>query len=560
MNIALKIETSKVVARKTSINTKKGTVTVVYADGTKETHEVPVLKTHVGDAKDVSFRRGARYVDKTGKAWFKVIYNDGKNAEVQYSIHTDDRPTKILSWGDGWVEVEYVSGSTHKIASPLLTNAETVAFISAGPYGMYVKIKHKDGTVQPKRTFGYFGTKQPVTTWIDPAVPVVPVAPAGPRARDFANDPAPADKLRLVALHPEIVRVEALADKDGWRVFSTSGPVIDIRTNGWRKEYHDSKYQGSMTPENPPIKYPYVVTDTSRSVDLIRVDAVDISKTFEQIECHLYDGVHTLGLDGVPVGPPVAVVGSPAYVPPPPSKYTTDVTDMRPWPIIEAVLPHTQRALLYGPPGTGKTHSATKEGLAREDQPVYAITLTDETPMTDLRGHFIMKDSKFVWMHGLGVRAWLEGARLVLNEIDHAGGDVMSFLHVMLDDIELASLTLPTGETVRPVEGYTVMATMNGEPHDLPFALRDRFPVQIHVNEVHPAAVAMLSEDLRIAAKNSALATDPQRRESIRRWAEFDSLRKGLAGHPQGKEIAAKACFGHRAQEVLDGLAIGATK
>src|SRR5690606_6142906 len=117
----------------------------------------------------------------------------------------------------------------------------------------------------------------------------------------------------------------------------------------------------------------------------------------------------------------------------------------------DAVLNHSRRVLLMGPPGTGKTYAATRRGLdGRKIQKVYSVTMTPETPMAELRGHFVPKDGEYVWMDGPAVRAWREGARLVINEIDHASPDTQSFMFALLDDPDFAETTLPTGETVRP--------------------------------------------------------------------------------------------------------------
>lgn len=90
------------------------------------------------------------------------------------------------------------------------------------------------------------------------------------------------------------------------------------------------------------------------------------------------------------------------------------------WAVTDAVMGISRRILLHGPPGTGKTYAATRRALP-EDGKVYSITMTEETPMAEIRGHFVQKDNSFVWMHGPAVRAWLEGARLVINEIDQIG-------------------------------------------------------------------------------------------------------------------------------------------
>lgn len=57
-----------------------------------------------------------------------------------------------------------------------------------------------------------------------------------------------------------------------------------------------------------------------------------------------------------------------------------------------------------------------------------------------------------VWNDGVAVQMWKEGGRLVINEIDHAGQDVSSILHALLDDVEFAEMTLPNEEKeiVRP--------------------------------------------------------------------------------------------------------------
>jgi MoxR-like ATPase len=228
------------------------------------------------------------------------------------------------------------------------------------------------------------------------------------------------------------------------------------------------------------------------------------------------------------------------------------------WAVTDAVMGVSQRILLYGPPGTGKTYAAQRRALT-EDQTVYSITMTEETPMAEIRGHFVQKEGSFVWMDGPAVRSWKEGARLVINEIDRAGDDVLSFLYAIMDDPGFASVTLPTGETISPVDGFQLVATMNGEPDDLPDALQDRLPVSIEIGDLNPEALQRLPEDLQEPAKNTTLLNNDARRLSIRAWLEFAALRDKLGvklGDEEGLEMAAQAVFGDRGHDAVLALQV----
>lgn len=219
------------------------------------------------------------------------------------------------------------------------------------------------------------------------------------------------------------------------------------------------------------------------------------------------------------------------------------------WGLVDTVIQHSRTVLLYGPPGTGKTFAAHKEV---GDRRLYSVTLTPDTPAAELRGHYVPVGSEFKWQDGPAIKAWREGARLVLNEIDHAGGDALSFLLNCLDSEKTACLTLPTGELVRPHPDFQCVATMNGDPlQDLPSALRDRFPVTVEITEAHPQGINGLPQDLRAAAQGSVVATDPSRRITLRSWYAFADLRTRI-----GSESAAMAVFQERGGDILDSLRI----
>jgi MoxR-like ATPase len=220
------------------------------------------------------------------------------------------------------------------------------------------------------------------------------------------------------------------------------------------------------------------------------------------------------------------------------------------WDLINKVAPQSRVTLLYGPPGTGKSFAAHNADLGGRQ--LFSVTMTPETPAAELRGHYVPQGSQFVWQDGPAIKAWRFGGRLVINEIDHSGGDALSFLLNCLDSQETACLTLPTGELVKPHHQFQAVATMNGDPEELPSALRDRFPVSIEVDAVHPAAVETLPQDLRNAALGSAVADD-DRRISIRAWQCFAHLRTSI-----GAEAAAAAVFAKRAHDILNSLKIAA--
>lgn len=205
--------------------------------------------------------------------------------------------------------------------------------------------------------------------------------------------------------------------------------------------------------------------------------------------------------------------------------------------------------LLYGPPGTGKSYAAQ---FGANGGSVRNITITPDTAAAELRGHYHPVGGEFVWRDGPIVAAMRDGSRVVLNEVDHAGGDVLSFLIAALDNRESAAITLPSGETVRPATGFQAVGTMNGVPGDLLPALRDRFAVAVEITEPHPAAIEALPADLQNAARGTVAAAGDDR-ITLRAWLAFARLRPTIGG-----EFAAQAVFGANWRSVLDSLAVAA--
>ena len=227
------------------------------------------------------------------------------------------------------------------------------------------------------------------------------------------------------------------------------------------------------------------------------------------------------------------------------------------WQIVEAILKHCDRLLLYGPPGTGKTHAASRLGVNAK-QRTYSVTLTEETPAAELRGHYILKDGKYVWQDGPAIAAWRNGSRLVVNEIQRGGPDVHALMLAITDDPKLAQLDLPSGEKMTPAAGFSCIATMNGNPKELlDPALADRFAISVLIDAVNPEAIAQLPQDLQTVAIKTALVEDEERRISIRSWYAFNHLMQRLSseiGESEALKIASFAVFNERANEAMDAL------
>jgi MoxR-like ATPase len=217
------------------------------------------------------------------------------------------------------------------------------------------------------------------------------------------------------------------------------------------------------------------------------------------------------------------------------------------------------RVILYGPPGTGKTYSGLNFGINQAG--AERLICSEDMTNADVSGSVMPNEhGGFTFVPGAALRSWIGdgtiGARLVVDEIDKAGGDVQSTLLAFLDSVESSSFKHPyTGETYTPNPGFSAIMTTNLEDMDeLPVALKDRFPIAIKIDAAHPAAlIAALPPELRQLAA-TIVAGKPGQRASLRAFKAFEQLR---SAPDFGVERAARMVFGRMADPIIDALKIG---
>src|SRR5688572_1482568 len=219
-----------------------------------------------------------------------------------------------------------------------------------------------------------------------------------------------------------------------------------------------------------------------------------------------------------------------------------------------AIPNRVHRILLYGPPGTGKS-SWAQSAFAHVER----VTLHAQMPPEDLVGAMALVarngGTETVWTDGPAVRAMRRGSALVIDEIDQHSPELRCALHAILDDRSIAGITLPTGERVEPADGFTVIATTNAEPSQLPDALLDRFDLVLLANRPIAAVLDKLPRGL------ASVLSRAYESNSVARWTPAVSVRSVLAltrlADATGIERAAELIFGESGTDILASAASG---
>ena len=145
------------------------------------------------------------------------------------------------------------------------------------------------------------------------------------------------------------------------------------------------------------------------------------------------------------------------YVPPVDIDYVWSewVRDVLVWLCMDKFQP----LYVFGPSGTGKS-SCLRQVCARINMPVFSVTGSERLEVSDLLGHYVLKNQTTQWLDGPLVQAMKEGALFVIEEIDVCSSSILMALNTILDGSDLV-IAEHGGELVKRHPQFRIAVTGN---------------------------------------------------------------------------------------------------
>lgn len=156
---------------------------------------------------------------------------------------------------------------------------------------------------------------------------------------------------------------------------------------------------------------------------------------------------------------------------------------------------------LIGDPAAGKT-SAIRQWHARMRWPLYALACNSQITTDELIGHWVPRDGALVFNYGVVARAAMEGASVLLDEMNALEPNAVLSVHMLLDGYPV--YVPQTGETITPAENFRVFATENSLASKLTLAGRHMHDVSTDDRWMQ-VTVDYLPEEQEIAHIKSVL-------------------------------------------------------
>lgn len=186
--------------------------------------------------------------------------------------------------------------------------------------------------------------------------------------------------------------------------------------------------------------------------------------------------------------------------------------------------------MITGDSGNGKTFSV-QQACAKLKRKFVSISIDEETTEDDLFGKYELIDGNTVYFSGAFEQAMLEGAVVLLDEMDRGRCGNMITLNMALDGYDV--FNKKTGRTISPAPGFMVVATCNtkgqGDTSDsgrfvaaniLDESTLERFPITLE--QEYPS----VSIETKMLAK---VCDDEMFVEALVKWANVtrESYRAG---------------------------------